>query len=61
MNTTLLRLLVTAAGRSAEQGTLVEIVETAARLMALLRPLLTDVDGSTIREPATSTQPPLAG
>lgn len=47
MNPTLLRLLLAMAGRSAEQGTLVEIVETFAKLVRLIEPLLDTAPGST--------------
>jgi hypothetical protein len=59
VNAPLLRLLVAAAGRSVEQGTLVEIVETAARLLSLIRPLLAEADIRGSGEgPATADPPP---
>ena len=40
MNPSLVPLLLTMAGRAAEQGTLIEIVETFATLVRLIEPLL---------------------
>ena len=40
MNPALLKFLLAAAGRSAEQGTLFEIIATAVKLVRLIEPLL---------------------
>ncbi|MCW6511003.1 hypothetical protein [Lichenifustis flavocetrariae] len=48
MNPTLLKILLAAAGRSAEQGTLFDIIATAVKLARLIEPLLdqaTNLDG----------------
>ena len=40
MNASLLPLLLAMAGRAAQQGTLIQIVETFATLVRLIEPLL---------------------
>ena len=40
MNPSLVPLLIAMAGRAAQQGTLIEIVETFATLVRLIEPLL---------------------
>ena len=47
MNPTLVRLLLAMASRSVEQGTLVEIVQTFAKLVRLIEPLLDATPGGT--------------
>ena len=40
MDPTLVRLLLAMAGRAAQQGTLIDIFETAAKLVRLIEPLI---------------------
>ena len=40
MNPSLIQLLAVLAGRSAQRGTLIDIVETFAKLVRLIEPLL---------------------
>ncbi len=40
MNPSLVTMVLAMAGRAAEQGTLIDIVETFARLVQLIQPLL---------------------
>ena len=47
MNQALIRLLLAMASRSVERGTLVEIVQTFAKLVHLIEPLLDGTPGRT--------------